>query len=695
MIIFPRSDFLRLFWMPYIIGVAYLVIGGWVYRARGKTSPGRAFVLFCISSALAIGLLFDLITTHVFSLVWLLAISSLGGTLLSLAVRFPTEAEKITGRPFLRYAPYLISLGLLIWGVLYLYSTSNPWMYIQTWRVSYIYSAIGILIFLGVMFYRLRVSPSPIIQQQVRTILAGSMIAFTPISVWMVMPVFGILMSWNPLFFLPLLLIFPMTIAIAIVRYRLWDIEVIINRALVYAVLTLILGTFYFVSVIFLQTLITGVFGNPSTIATAASTLGVAYLFNPLRRKVQNFIDRRFFRHKYDITQTLTAFIEKIRDEVDLDNLTNELVAVVNETMEPSSISFCNCMEGDNKFAKLPLDDPFRTYMLDAGDVIEVSKLSVESAATEELKSRRATLAVPLVSQGESVGVLMLGEKRSGQKYSTDDHRLLNMLATHVAPVLRVAYLIREQKEEALSRQRVEQELKIAHMIQQALIPKEFPALEGWKFAGFYQPARAVGGDFYDFINFADGRIAVLIGDVADKGIPAALIMANTRSLLRSTAYQLITPASVLRTVNDLLIPELPESMFVTCFYAVIEPATGKVTFANAGHNPPYRTNNGSVVNLYATGMPLGWMPDRTYDEMEITLEPGESMLLYSDGLVEAHDEAYEMFGNPRLESLLCSITNKLEIVDILVSEYSKFTGPSWGQEDDVTLMAIHRLGRT
>jgi serine phosphatase RsbU (regulator of sigma subunit) len=690
---FPRVDFLRLFWMPYLVGVAYLAIGGWVYRARGNTIPGKAFVLFCLSSALAIGLLFDLITTHDLSLVWLLAISSLGGALLGLAINFPEEAEIIKIRPQLRYTPYVISLGLFIWGAFYLYSTTNPWHYIQTWRVSYIYSAIGILIFIGMMIFRLRVSESTVVQQQVRTILVGSLVAFLPISVWMGAPLFGIFLTWNPAFFLPILLIFPLTIAVAIVRYRLWDIEVIINRTLVYAVLTLILGTFYFVSVIFLQTVVTGVFGNPSTIATAASTLGVALLFNPLRRQVQDFIDRRFFRRKYDITQTMTAFVETIRDEVNLDNLTNALVSVVDETMGPSSISFCNCMEGDNKFAQLSLDDPFRTFMLDTTDVIEVNKLSIDSPAIEELNSRAANLAVPLISQGEPVGVLMLGKKRSGQKYSVDDYRLLKMLATQVAPVLRVAHLVKEQQEEALNRQRVEQELQIARMIQQSLIPKQFPNLEGWEFAGFYQPARAVGGDFYDFINISDGRIAVLIGDVADKGIPAALVMANTRSLLRSTAHQLVSPASVLRRVNDLLIPDLPDSMFVTCFYALIEPVSGKVIFANAGHNPPYMTNNGSVELLHATGMPLGWMPDRTYEEEEIFLVPGESILLYSDGLVEAHDDQYEMFGNPRLQSLLCEMPNKLQMIDILVGEYSKFSGTRLEQEDDVTLMAIHRLG--
>jgi serine phosphatase RsbU (regulator of sigma subunit)/anti-sigma regulatory factor (Ser/Thr protein kinase) len=690
---FPRNDFLRLFWMPYLVGAVYLAIAGWVYRARGNTPPGRSFVLFCISSALAIGLLFDLITTHFLSALWLFAISSLGGALVSLSMQFPEESKRIHSRVYLRYMPYLISLGLLIWGAIYLYSTSTPWQYIQTWRISYAYSALGILIFIGMMIYRLVVSKSPLVQQQVRTILVGSIVSFIPVTVWMASPVFGKPIPWNPLVFLPILLLFPLTIAIAIVRYRLWDIEVIINRTLVYTTLTIILGSFYFLSVVSLQIVVSGMIGDSSPIAITASTLGVALLFNPVRRRVQDFIDRRFFRRRYDITKTMAEFIGTLRDEVNLDNLTNALISVVDETMKPRTISFCDCLEGNNKFANLPLDDPFRTYMLNVDDVIDVDKLMINSPAVEELNKRSASLAIPLISQGEPVGVLMIGARKSGQPYSNEDRRLLNMLASQVAPALRVAQLVRQQKEEALKRQRVEQELNIARMIQQALIPKKFPDLEGWEFAGFYEPARAVGGDFYDFINFPDGRIGIFIGDVADKGIPAALVMANTRSLLRSTAYHLISPSAVLQKVNDLLTPEVPEAMFVTCFYAVIEPNDGKITFANAGHNLPLMTVNGGVEELYATGMPLGWMTGKTYDEKEIYLAQGESIVLYSDGLVEAHDENLEMFGNPRVESLLTHLPDKLKLVDLLIDELKKFTQFSGEQEDDVTLVTIHRQG--
>src|SRR5262249_37223135 len=159
-----------------------------------------------------------------------------------------------------------------------------------------------------------------------------------------------------------------------------------------------------------------------------------------------------------------------------------------------------------------------------------------------------------------------------------------------------------------------------------------------WQIATAYQPAREVGGDFYDFIPLADGRLAIVIGDVTDKGIPAALVMATTLSMLRAIATQpAIPPDGSLAQVNRLLCPDLPASMFVTCFYAVLDPSSGRVQFANAGQDPPYlRQPDGSVRELRATGLPLGLMPDAAYDTHETTMAQGDSLLFFSDGLVEA-----------------------------------------------------------
>jgi hypothetical protein len=144
-------------------------------------------------------------------------------------------------------------------------------------------------------------------------------------------------------------------------------------------------------------------------------------------------------------------------------------------------------------------------------------------------------LAVPLVSQGELIGVLNLGPRRSEQEYSSDDRKLLDKLAAQAAPALRVGQLVLEQQAEAATRQRFEQELEVARLIQQNFLPKQLPQLPNWQLAAYYRPAREVGGDFYDVIPVGDGRIGLVIGDVTDKGVPAALVMAATRSVLRAS----------------------------------------------------------------------------------------------------------------------------------------------------------------
>ena len=213
------------------------------------------------------------------------------------------------------------------------------------------------------------------------------------------------------------------------------------------------------------------------------------------------------------------------------------------------------------------------------------------------------------MTQGELIGTLNLGPRLSEQDYSTDDRRLLATLAAQAAPAIRVAQLVREQAAEAAERERYEQELKVAQLIQQQFLPRELPNLPEWQIAAYYGPARVVGGDFYDFIDLGEGRIGVVVGDVTDKGVPAALVMARTHSILRAEAPRLIEPGKVLARANELLAPEMPARMFVTCLYGVLEPATGRFVFANAGHNLPYVRTADGVIELRATGLPLGLMP--------------------------------------------------------------------------------------
>ncbi len=337
-------------------------------------------------------------------------------------------------------------------------------------------------------------------------------------------------------------------------------------------------------------------------------------------------------------------------------------------------------------------NDPIVAYFLSAPGAVEVDKLYLDSPALHALKAAGVKIAVPLVSQGELVGLLNLGPRLSEQDYSTDDRGLLNTLATQSAPAVRVAQLVRDQQTQARANERIQHELRVAQLIQKTLLPKDLPALPGWQVTAYYQAARQVGGDFYDFIYFDDGRLGLVIGDVTDKGVPAALLMATTRSVLRAIAQRLVAPGEVLERVNEVLYPDIPPKMFVTCLYALLDPDSGQLQFANAGHDLPYhRHTTGEVTELRATGMPLGLMPGMHYEEKQVWLAPGEVILFHSDGIVEAHNEHREMFGFPRLMRLVGEHEDGKTLKEFVLDDLAAFTGADWEQEDDITMVTLQR----
>jgi len=336
-------------------------------------------------------------------------------------------------------------------------------------------------------------------------------------------------------------------------------------------------------------------------------------------------------------------------------------------------------------------NDPILAFFQSASGAVDVTALELESPALEQMKAAGIVLVVPLVTSGELIGLLNLGPRLSERGYSSDDKQLLGTLAGYAAPAMRVGQLVRQQENEARQRERIEQELKVAQLIQQQFLPKALPDLPTWDLAAFYRPARTVGGDFYDFLELPDGRVLVVVGDVTDKGVPAALVMASTHALLRSEAPRLLAPGKILAAVNDLLCVDIPAHMFVTCLVMVLEPATGRIEFANAGHNLPYLRGADGVRELRATGMPLGLMPGMNYEESSAVMNPGECLLLHSDGLAEAHNDKREMFGFPRLAEIVSRPLSGDRLIDSCMSELEHFTGPGVDQEDDITLVVLDR----
>ncbi len=346
--------------------------------------------------------------------------------------------------------------------------------------------------------------------------------------------------------------------------------------------------------------------------------------------------------------------------------------------------------EPDLSAVQISPDDPLIAYFNEHPQVLAIEQMEVDSPAVEAMKQAGVRLVAPLICQGELVGLVNLGARMSTADYSADDYLLLENLISQAAPALRVAQLAELHKAEALKDQRREHEMRMARLIQHTLLPKDLPQMSGWEVAAFYRPAREVGGDFYDFMAYPDGRVAFVIGDVTDKGMPAALLMATTRATLRAAIQRFLSPGEVLEYTNNMLAPDIPPSMFITCLVALLDPSSGRLVYANAGQNLPYRYTAHSLGELHATGMPLGLLPDMTYEEYETELENGESLILYSDGIVEAHNAEREMFGNQRLEEIILrSAAGDGNTIATILSGLEAFTGSDWEQEDDVTMVTI------
>jgi serine phosphatase RsbU (regulator of sigma subunit) len=425
------------------------------------------------------------------------------------------------------------------------------------------------------------------------------------------------------------------------------------------------------------------------------TTLTWAIILEPARAYFQSHIEQRFNTYDRTISKVIEDFTSTLREEIDLTQLREHFLAVIEQAIHPYSISLwlLKLRQQETELAEITFenDDPFLLSLLSHPKALEIERLHLDSPALRAVRKSEEEIALPLVSQGALLGLLLLGPRLNGQAYVREDFALLNTLAAQFAPALRVAHVVQEQQEQVRERERIEQELRTAQAIQHAFLPKEVPELPGWQLAPYYKPAREVGGDFYDFLPFENGSLGLVIGDVTGKGVPAALVMATVHTMLRAAAQETSSPGDVLARVNDLLAAEIPQGMFVTCFYALLDPRSGHLCYANAGHEPPYRQQAGKASELLATGMPLGMLPGSRYEEQEATLAPGESLLFFSDGLVEAHNSNREMFGLPRLQSLLAAHADGSPLIDFVRDELQRFTGEDWEQEDDVTLLMVRR----
>jgi len=381
-----------------------------------------------------------------------------------------------------------------------------------------------------------------------------------------------------------------------------YNINTFLTSTPVYLLLTICLTIIYYSALTIVQLLL---YQSPAfpLIIPVTSTLACAIIFEPVRVYIQQRIERRFNLREREIA--IEAFTATLREEIDLEQLRERFLTVIQKTMQPYSVSFWirtshdePAPSGSPEEIMVADDDPLITSVLRHSGTLEIDRLNLDSPALREISLRAAELLLPLASQGELLGLLILGPHLKGEGYTHEERTLLDTLALQIALALHVAQMVQAQQAQVRERERMEQELRTAQAIQRAFLPKAMPTLPGWQLTPYYQPAREVGGDFYDFIAFADGRLGIVIGDVSGKGVPAALVMATVHTMLRTAVQGMRAPGEILARVNNLLAAEIPAGMFVTCFFAVLDPTSGQLCYANAGHEPPYRRRDGSATEI-------------------------------------------------------------------------------------------------
>lgn len=413
LIAFPRNDLLRLFWMPYLMGLTYLAIGAWIYAARGATPPGRALAFFCFAAAVAQALYFDIYSTHVGTAVWAFAIAALGGALLSLAMRFPQQARIVQRFPGLLGVPYLVSIALGIWAAVSLYDTANPWRYLVARDVSYRYTGIGGVLFLATMFFRAFQGHEATVRRQARIVLLGSAIAFLPIIIWIMTPLVGLRLHFEPALYMPWLVIFPFSVAIAIFRYRLLEMDAIVNRTIMWGLLTAVLAGLISVSITVLQKIFQAVTGEKSDVAVVLTSLILVSVFTPVKTRLQAFLDRTF-KDSPEHINMLRAFGGEVRSYVQMSDrllMTKRLLDEAAIGMSAQSGAITMTANGNGHMETL------HTYGKWRGE---------------------AWVAAPLEYEGKRFGLLLLGPREGLRPYTREEFAALQGAAREVAHALAV-----------------------------------------------------------------------------------------------------------------------------------------------------------------------------------------------------------------------------------------------------------------
>ncbi|MFQ5611225.1 MAG: SpoIIE family protein phosphatase [Anaerolineae bacterium] len=570
-------------------------------------------------------------------------------------------------------------------------------------RAYYVVGIAYLLIGIGrlIRTYR-RATSGAEMRGQIRWIIWGGTVSAVPWLIFTALPsTFGqpplLPLEWS----ISAVVLVPIAFTFAITRYRLFDIDVVIHRSLVYTLLSALLISTYLGLVGLLSfafRVLTGDANRDKATIIFFSTMGAAALFNPARQRIQRLVNRLFYQDRLSIRQFTHRLNQKLGAIVAYEDLARFLIYEVPEQLSISG-AYLFMLDGEtNRFVaynsegddswSLPANGPLVERLLATDGAFALRKVD---PVTEPLRARNIEIALPLVAGERLVGIYAFGPKKSKDFYNSDDVAVFRDLGYRVTVAVENSRLHRALAEQT----RWQQEIELARATQKAMLPKQAPEFFGWDLSGFSIPAQEVGGDFFSFHPLGFERLAVAVGDVTGKGMAAALLMSGSVIALAGAVATAPRPSPLLSLVNRVILPYTGKNQNTALCYAVLQQ-DGHLLVANAGGiEPLLRRADGRLEWIEVGGLPLGTVAnDDPYAEVSRQLAPGDTVVFISDGLVEARNRAGDMFGFERLEVALRSASAKRgaqSVANHLVREMRRFTGPV-PHHDDVTLVVAQMI---
>ena len=710
---FRPVDFLLTFGVLFFPGVVYLGLGLLVFILKPHAPVSWLFFSTCALLAIYAILSFDIQSARSALLgLYLFVFAFFPATFIHLSLLFPQQKAVVERRPAVQLLPYLCSLVLFA-GTDLLYPRPAFALFYQASHLYIIFAA-GFVVAATLHAYRTTISV--VAKQRARVIVLGAALAMLLPAVALYLSFFAEFALPNNFLALPLL-IFPASIAYAMVKLNLFDIDVFVRRTCGYVLSTgAIIGAY----VLLLSALETGLRLSQlstSPVFALPFSLGAVFLFSPLHRRVQHFVDRAFYRQQYDYRKTLRGMSEAMTGLLDAPLILNTLLGTVTREMflengflllrDPQRGDYRAHVSNGKKDGTVPAmqvhsEDPVVRLLQENNEALLRYDLELQTVLTpgqealqRTFESLTSELLLPMKYKDELRGVLSLGRKKSGHMFTLEDIDLLRTVTNQAAVALENAKLFQEHVEKS----RLEEELELARGIQSRMLPKQPPHLPGLSIAAVSLPAREVGGDFYDFLpidasDYSNGRMGVLVGDVSGKAVSGALVMAASLSVLRVLVEADAQVAEVLHRANQRLCRDIQKGMFVALVYAVVDVERRRLSFANAGLTQPILCRATESVPRYVEAegdtFPLGIVKGGVYQATEVALEPDDLLVFYSDGVLEAMNTDGELFGFDRL---LASVADgrrlgATALLDKLQMDVARHVGRA-EQHDDVTIVVL------